>query len=204
VTLTRDAAAQVEAPAGLRRRVEGTRRARSGRRLLAAGGLAAAGAVAAIAVVLVLPEGAGGPTAAEAALFGGRPATASPPPATRSTLLRRAVDGVSFPNLAAAFGWRPTGLRIDALDGRRIVTVFYEKAGRRIAYTIVPGGHLPNPVGAQRLRVGALELAAFRAGKRLVVDVIREGHTCLLSGVGVERRTLAALAAWNGGGTVPF
>jgi hypothetical protein len=41
------------------------------------------------------------------------------------------------------------------------------------------------------------------AGRPAVVWV-REGHTCVLSGIGVPRDTMLKLAGWKGQGVVPF
>ena len=43
-----------------------------------------------------------------------------------------------------------------------------------------------------------------RDGDRTVVTWLRDGHTCVLSGSGVPRRTMLELAAWKGDGAVAF
>ena len=56
-----------------------------------------------------------------------------------SKLLDESVGDVAFPNYAAKFGWKAVGTRTDEINGRKTRTVFYEKDGKRIAYTIVDG-----------------------------------------------------------------
>jgi hypothetical protein len=207
--LVREAAAGVEAPAALREGIEARRRPRAGagrRRRYAVGGAAVA-VVAAVALVLalVLPSNVpGGPTVAEGAVLATRPATAPPPAAASPTLLDLAVEGVPFPHWAKKFGWKATGVRTDTVGGRRATTVFYEKAGRRIAYTIVAGDALRTPKGSTSLEREGTDLRVLTVDGRTVVTWDRLGRTCILSGSDVDVATLAKLAAWKGKGTVPF
>src|ERR671915_606487 len=60
-------------------------------------------------------------------------------------LLDAEVEGVVFPSWDDKFGWRASGARDDELDGRDTETVFYDKEGKRIAYTIVGGDALDPP-----------------------------------------------------------
>jgi hypothetical protein len=97
------------------------------------------------------------------------------------------------------------GERSDELDGRDTHTVFYENAdGARIGYTIVAGDALDEPSGAKPSTVDGVELAAFEADGANGVTWLRDGHSCVLAGEGVERSTLLELAAWKGGGAVTF
>jgi anti-sigma factor RsiW len=201
-------AADVEAPAALRARVQPSpsrpARARERRRSVWIGAAAAGVAVVALGVVLALPSNVpGGPSVADAAVLATRPATAGPPAAASPTLLARSVDDVPFPNWAKKFGWEPAGARVDRVGGRDTTTVFYEKAGKRLAYTIVGGDALRNPKHATVAHREGVELRFLTVDGRRVVTWQRDGHTCVLSG-GVPRATLAKLAAWNGKGTVPF
>jgi hypothetical protein len=209
-----DALRSVEsrAPAGLRARVDAERRERGARRSGAwlrrpalAGGLAAAAAFA-LLLALVLPGGAGGPSVVEAAELAALPAEA---PAPRSdpaepALLDARAEGLAFPDWAREFGWRASGRRVDEIDGRRAVTVFYEKEGRRIAYTIVSGEALDWPEDARRALREGVDLRRLRSGDLTVVTWLRDGHTCVLSGEGTEADTLLDLAAWKGQGAVSF
>jgi anti-sigma factor RsiW len=209
VDLVRGAAATIEAPAGLRARVEHRRPARSAprRRLWAAGLAVTAVAAVALALVLTLPENVpGAPSVAEAAVLTTRPPTAPAPPPKPGTptLLARAVDGVPYPNWTAKFGWKAVGSRVDTLDGRRATTVYYEKDGHRIGYTIFEGSPLDVPEGAARVSREGTDLRLLAVDGRPVVTWLRRGHTCILSGAGVAKPVLEKLAAWNGKGTVPF
>jgi hypothetical protein len=114
------------------------------------------------------------------------------------------VDGVAFPEWEQEFGWRAAGQRGDDLDGRDTRTVAYEKEGKSVAYTIVPGEALENPEDATQVTRDGVLLRVFPSGDRLAVTWLRDGHTCVLSGVGVDEDTLTKLAVWKGGGAVTF
>jgi hypothetical protein len=194
------------APAWLRARVEPERgRPRSPVSLPLAGGLAAAAAFALI-LALVLPGGAGGPTVVEASELAERHSAAAAPrpdPEQPKVLNARAA-GLAFPSWAEEFGWRATGRRVDELDGRRAVTVFYEKAGRRIGYTIISGEAIDPPEEARRAVREGTVLHDLSADGRVIVTWLRDGVTCVLSGSGVDANTLLDLAAWKGKGAVRF
>ena len=171
-------------------------------------GLAGGAALAAlIAAVVLVVSGTSAPSVAEAAKLGqGRP-TAPAPAAQpgRPKLLAADVSGVPFPNWVAKFGWRATGRRVDHAGGRREVTVFYSKAGKRLAYTIVSGNALKTPAGGvPAIREGTRLLSFAGLAGRPAVVWLRQGHTCVLSGVGVPRSTMLKLAGWKGQGVVPF
>ena len=118
-------------------------------------------------------------------------------------LLAEQVDGVRFPNFAGKFGWRAVGVRVDELEGRDMRTVFYERGGKRIAYTIVAGEQLEWPDVEPTVRDG-VKLRPFDEDGREVVTWLRGGQTCVLSGEGVSEATLLELAAWKGMGAVKF
>jgi hypothetical protein len=82
------------------------------------------------------------------------------------------------------------------------VTVFYEKQGQRIAYTIVSGKPLDVPSGAAPSRRQGIDLHALALDGRQVVTWERLGYTCILSG-DLDRPTLLKLASWKGKGAVP-
>jgi hypothetical protein len=191
------------APPRLHARVEAMRgeRRTPARRFGLAAGLAAA--VAAVALALVLATG-GGPTVPDAAAFASRDATAPPPPPYpgHPTLLHLETEEIPYPSWQRAFGWKAVGRRTDRLDGHEARTVFYVRGGERIAYTIVGGKALQKPDNADRTVRKGTELQTLKADGRLVVTWRREGHTCVLSGA--NRRELLRLAAWKGGGTVPY
>jgi hypothetical protein len=194
------------APAWLRARVEPERkRRRSAVSLPLAGGLAA-GAAFALILALVLPGGAGGPTVVEAAELAERPSAAAAPrpDPERPKVLNARAAGLAFPSWAMEFGWRATGRRVDELDGRRAVTVFYEKGGRRIGYTIISGEAIDPPDEARRAVREGTVLHGLSADGRVIVTWLRDGVTCVLSGPGVDANTLLDLAAWKGKGDVEF
>lgn len=208
VALVQQANAAIDAPAGLRARVDVERRARGRRvapRLTLAAGLATAAAVA-LVLVLILPGG-GGPSLASAAALSGRPATgpAPPPRPGQPKLLARQVGGVPFPSWREKFAWRTTGERVDSLKGRDTATVFYGKHGKRVGYTIVDGKPLKVPAAATSTTRNGIHLKTFRTDDgRLAVTWLRRGRTCILVARGVPRDTLLKLAAWKGKGAVQF
>jgi hypothetical protein len=200
----------LEAPAGLRARVSPREKPRRFElrplHLGAAVGTTAALAVVAIALILAL-GGASSPSLAKAAALGQRPGTAAAPAAApgQPKLLVAEVEGVPFPNWAAKFGWKPVGTRSDTIHGRHTTTVFYSKAGKRLAYTIVAGDALKTPSGGvPAVREGTSLLAFADLAGRPAVTWLREGHTCLLTASGVPRATMLKLAGWKGQGAVPF
>jgi anti-sigma factor RsiW len=205
--LLRQANLEVEAPPALRARVEAQRRSRRSIRVrpLALGVGVAVAAAAALVLVLTLPSNVGGPTLAEAAALGTMPSTvAAPPPQPgEPKLLARAVEGVPFPNWLEKFGWKATGVRVDEIRGRPMTTVFYEKGGRRIAYTIVAGKPPDVPENAGQARREGVYVRVTSVNGRPVVAWLRKGHLCILSGAGVEPGVLVKLAAWRGKGSVP-
>jgi anti-sigma factor RsiW len=196
----RAAAASVEAPFELRRRVDALGTRPIGRRRwrpLAA--LAGVGAAAAIALVLATTGGAPTVTAVLDA------AGASPAAAISSSggpLLPVAVEGVRFPNYQEKFGWRAVGRRDDEIDGRDVTTVFYERDGERVSYSIVAGDALAEPDGED---VEAEGTRLRRIGAGNAVTWRRLGHTCVMDGSSaVSLAAVAELAGWKAKGDVAF
>jgi len=195
----------VPAPAGLRSRIEVMRSpaARPARRrgLMAGGFAVAAAAVLLIVALVVLPGGAGGPTVAQAAELARLPATQPAPGVSAGDPARldAAVDGVAFPAWVKEFGWEAVGARSDEIGGRAATTVFYEKEGRRLAYTIVGGEALEVPDGTT-VTVKGVGFTAIDQG----VTWRRDGHTCVLTGAGVPPDRVLDLAGWRGAGALTF
>lgn len=194
----RDAiAAQVEGP-----------EARPSRARLIAPRLALGGAVAAAAAVVLavaLSGGPAGPSVADAARLAARPAPGPPPgPLHESrTKLAVSVDGVTFPNLRQAYGWRAVGERHDRIDSRNATVVTYAKGNRRLGYVIVAGPGLPRPSDAPARTLGGVEYQTLRVDGRPAVTWRRVGHTCVLTG-SASRAELLRLASWRGGGTLRY
>lgn len=186
------------APASLRARIEAERPrpAAPRRRIGYAGGLAAGLTAAVVAVVLVLSGGAAGPAFSAAASLGVRgPAAAAPQPEPgRPGALAASIDTVYFPNWATRYGWQAEGTRVDRINGRRAVTVFYSGNGHRIAYTIVDEPAL-TAQNAAVTNLNCVELRTLMLGGRTVVTWQRENHTCVLSSTTVPASELQRLAA---------
>jgi anti-sigma factor RsiW len=170
-------AGAVPMPPALRARVAELEagRTRTRRRLrlwLPAFGAAMATASAAI----VLMVAGGGPGIDDVITTALRPATADAAP-------REQIDGLTFPRYDK---WRAVGTRADVIGGRATRTVFYERDGKQIAYTIV----------ARPALDGSGERRLLEVDGRSAVQWTRRGHTCVLSG-DVDSATLVKLAAWR-------
>lgn len=204
VSLIQGAAAEVHAPLALRERLEADRvrhqRQAPRRRWFS---LALAGAAAAAVFLAVLFAAPGGPTLEDAAAFASQPAN-GPAPAAQGALLALEQDGVAFPAWAENFGWKATGSRSGEIDGRPATTVYYEKDGKTLAYTIVSGDSLGSPDGATTIEAAGTPIDLFDAGGVRAATWERSGHTCILVGEGVPDAKLAELAGWSGKGAVAF
>lgn len=196
---------QTSAPLALRERIEAERsRAKPARRpWLLGGSFAGVAAAAAAALVLATGGGSAGLSVAEAADLAqlGPAAPAPAVDATHPSLLKRSVGGVTYPSWQDEFPWHASGARVDKVEGRRAVTVFYENPSHtRIGYTIVDGKPLGEPSG-RGLRQGDEHYVVLKRGARTVVTWRRGGHTCVLSGpASVPSERLLALASWSGTG----
>jgi anti-sigma factor RsiW len=202
VSLLHEARATDRAPAALRERLEAQRpgpAVRTRRRLVYAGGLSGALAAIVLALVLVLPGGTpGSPSLSQAAALATRGPAAPAPALDRDHPERQLGQGrqlIYFPNWSTRFGWHAVGQRTDRIDGRRAVTVYYERNGEWIAYTIVGAPALNQP-GARVTHLNGVELRTLRLDGRLVVTWRRAGHTCVLSGAATPAE-LQRLAAWK-------
>jgi anti-sigma factor RsiW len=204
VALLHEARARDRAPMALRERIDraGARDRVSDRRraprvnvvnkLL--GGLVATAAVVA-ALVLLLPAGTpGSPSVSQAAALATRVATspAPGPDPDQQGKLGTNVENLYFPNWGPRNGWKAVGERRDHINGRPVTTVFYEKGGVRIAYTIVGAPVLKTP--ASRNWVGGFEQLTLNG--RQVVTWRAQNKTCVLSSAGssVQAPVLLALA----------
>jgi hypothetical protein len=215
----RAAGAETRAPTRLRERVQALERSKEPARTRAERApvqrpwwarwpaVATAGVVAAAAALALIVLPAGEPAVDEAAELAARPASepAPAPQHRQPTLLATSFEGLAYPDWEREFGWRAVGERSDELEGRTTHTVFYENPeGRRIGYTIVSGEPLDPPSDGDRTVVDGVELTAFAADGASAVTWLRDGHSCVLAGEGVQRSTLLELAAWKGDGAVTF
>ena len=124
--------------------------------------------------------------------------------AARPKLLATQVDGVPYPYWDD-LKWDATRLAgRPQLDGRRITTVFYDRAGKRVGYQIIPGDRVAPPVATEQQTIDGTVFRTFKADGTDIVTWVRGDHTCVLSGQGVPPKVLVKLASWSGGGDVPF
>ncbi len=193
-------AAAERAPARLRMRLEphGSRTARP-RLKPAYAVVAAALACAVAALALLLPGGTpGSPSISQAAQLALRgpsePAPAADPADPRTKLAQR-LEGLYFPNWSDTLGWRAVGVRSDQLRGRQAVTVYYQRRGMSVAYTIVAAPALARP-SSPATHMGRFALQTLNLRGRTVVTWRRAGHTCVISASGVPTRMLEQLADW--------
>lgn len=204
VELLREAATE-RAPARLRMRIGSERASRAARARWTPGYGALAGALAAVAVALalLLPGGTpGSPSvsqAAQLALRGPAAPAPIPDPTDPRMKLAQRLQGLYFPNWSGTLGWRPIGARSDRLGGHPAVTVYYQRQGMSVAYTIIGAPALAQPpVPVTHLRGLALQALSLRG--RTVVTWRRAGHTCVLSATAVPTRELEKLADWPSAG----
>ena len=93
---------------------------------------------------------------------------------------------MAFPEWGAKFGWETTGIREGEVEGRDATTVYYEKEGKTLAYTIVGGDALDVPDDAKTVTAEGTRINLFRTGDgRPAATWERDGHTCVLAGAGV-------------------
>ena len=97
------------------------------------------------------------------------------------------------PNQLARAGWVPTGAREDRVAGRPAATVFWERGGRRLAYTSIAGA-LPPPADARRTGRRGVLLRSVDVEERVVVTWVEDGRTVVISAVAVPRAELYDLA----------
>jgi hypothetical protein len=190
------------APHALRTRIERERpspRKRARLRISYGVGLAGSIAAALLVVALALPGGPGGPSVSQAAALALKGA-ALPAPATDprdpNARLKLNVKAVYFPNWAWNFGWTDVGARRDSFYGRSAVTVYYQRGGHIVAYTILDLPAVRQP-SARVTRIGGVEFRTLHVKGRVVVTWRRDGQTCVLSGTGVSPRILRSLASWD-------
>jgi len=167
------------------------------RRRLVRPRFAFAGVLAAVAVVVAavsLTGGPGAPTVADAAELASRPPT-GPAPRVVGSRLGVDVQGLAFPELGEAYGWRPVGVRRGRVDGRDAVVVYYAKGRQRVAYAIVGRPTLTRPTSWKPTTVDGVRYQTLRLGDKLVVTWQRAGHTCVLVG-DASRPELLNLASW--------
>lgn len=105
------------------------------------------------------------------------------------------VGPKGFTTRAAASGWLPTGARADLLEGRATATVFWERGGRRIAYTRIAGSPVDVPDDARRTGRRGILLRALDVDGRAVVVWEEGGGTSVISAIGIARGALYDLAA---------
>jgi hypothetical protein len=128
------------------------------------------------------------------------------PEAHSDVLLKARHESVPFPAFDGRFGWEAVGKRDDVVRGRAATTVFYEHKlrGARMGYTVLSGRALAPIAGGRRTRVAGTRLRTIESDGRQVVTWVRLGHTCVMSAADVPAAELRRLAAWKGGGGVPF
>lgn len=99
-----------------------------------------------------------------------------------------------FPDFAARQGWVATGAREDELEGRATLTVFWERNGRRVAYTRIDGEPVDPPDDARRTGRRGVLLRSVDVGGRTAVTWDENGHTAVISAAGLSRPALYNLA----------
>ena len=103
-----------------------------------------------------------------------------------------ARDG--FADFATRAHWVPSGSREDRVEGRRVLTIFWDRAGRRVAYSSVSGDPVTAPGDARRIGRRGVLLRSFDVGGRTAVTWDENGHTAVISAIGISRAALYNLA----------
>jgi hypothetical protein len=196
--------ARVQAMAAEQGRTHTTLRGALGGMRLRLGALAATGAALGAALALALGgAGSAGLSLGEAAALTLQPATRPAPSENHHARaeLTASVDGIPFPYWEDHFGWRSSGSREDTVDGHHVRTVFYtDGKGRRVGYAIVAGHPAPHlGSGTVHWHEGTPYHLAYVGGKP-VVTWYRDGHLCVVSGNGMDGKTLLTLAGWDENG----
>jgi hypothetical protein len=166
------------------------------------GGSMTALAVLAIGLVLALSGGSTpGLTVKEASTLTLRAATMGAPAESARVrgALAESVGNIAFPSWSYAFGYRPSGARVDRVGGQTVTTVFYTDArGRRVGYAIAAGAPAPRSSGGVvRWREGTPYRLIGEAGGVSVVTWVRDGHLCVIAARDVAPAELLALASWH-------
>jgi hypothetical protein len=118
-----------------------------------------------------------------------RGSTGSPPvPAAEP------IRGDGFAYFASRAHWSPSGTRQDRVEGRRVITAFWDRSGRRIAYSVVSDAPVDAPADARRIGRRGVLLRSFDRGGRTAVAWTENGHTAVISAIGVSRAALYNLA----------
>lgn len=99
-----------------------------------------------------------------------------------------------FVRRALRAGWVPTGARADAVEGRDVRTVFWQRAGRRISWSRIAGPPVRVPDDARRAGRGGLLLRSLEVDGRVVVAWAEAGSTTVISAIGISRDSLYGLA----------
>ena len=206
VTLIRGAAAEIRGAARAARAPRGRSRPpgrapRARRRWLSVALAGAAAAAVLLAVVLAAPGGADASRTPPRSPR--QPATGAGARRERPAARRSTQDGVAVPRLGREVrlgGDRhATPARSTAATA---TTVYYEKDGNTLAYTIVGGDALDVPDGTTTIEAEGTAVDIFGADGRPAATWERDGHTCVLVGDGVSNEKLAELAGWQAKGEV--
>lgn len=148
-------------------------------------GIAGVAAAAVVALVLLLGGGSGGPSIERTAeLAHGAATEAAPAPNPGDPrLLQAGFGGITMPDYEPRFGIPATGQRTDALDGRKLLTVYYKLPnGHPMSYSIVSGKPLELPPGGRVARFHGIVIHGYPGRKLAFVTLVRKGRTCVLAG----------------------
>jgi YD repeat-containing protein len=99
-----------------------------------------------------------------------------------------------FADFATRAHWVPSGTRVDRVEGRLAATVFWDRLGRRVAYTTVSGSPVDAPGDARRTGRRGVLLRSFDRAGRTAVTWDENGHTAVISAIGISRAALYNLA----------
>jgi hypothetical protein len=128
--------------------------------------------------------------------------TAAPSRSDHSQYLKTAVGDVRFPYLEDALGWRASGARTDAVDGRAVTTVFSSRGAQRVGYAIYAGVPSTSWGGASVSSQGGTKFHILSGSGTAIISWTRSGHLCVMASHGASAEELIRLAGWGGSHTV--
>lgn len=116
-----------------------------------------------------------------------------------ATLLGRAVPASEFAARAAAGGWRPVAIHDQRVHRRDLVTVVWERGGRRVVHSRLSGEPLERPDGSGRVGRAGVLLYGIEGDLRNVVSWTAGDATAVASAAELPLGELYDLAGGPAG-----
>lgn len=114
--------------------------------------------------------------------------------AERATLRGRLIPPTPFAGRVRTTGWRPVAVRDGEVDGRAVLSVVWEKAGRRVVHSVLDGAPVGRPDGSGRTGRSGVLLYSLPGDLRNAVTWTEQGRTAVISGADISVGDLYDLA----------